>query len=176
MKLEIKHLENYLSHKLMCVRNGSNPVELVGLRFGNEAVNNELWIWKEGKQYLTGYLYECKPILRPLSDLTKEIEHNGQKFVPIYELCDVFNTSVCYSDYKTIKKSCKYTTSGSFLYTIWGNSNLIIKPTHKDETVFLFNININHITRSPYWMLEKLFEWHFDVFGLIKEGLALPLI
>jgi hypothetical protein len=26
-----------------------------------------------------------KPLLRPLSDLTKEIEHNGEKFVPILE-------------------------------------------------------------------------------------------
>lgn len=29
------------------------------------------------------YLSDCKPILRPLSDLTKEIEHGGEKFVPI---------------------------------------------------------------------------------------------
>ena len=29
-----------------------------------------------------------KPILRPLSDLTKEIEHNGEKFVPIVYLCN----------------------------------------------------------------------------------------
>lgn len=25
----------------------------------------------------------CKPILHPLSDLTKEIEHDGEKFVPM---------------------------------------------------------------------------------------------
>ena len=29
---------------------------------------------------------------------------------------------------------------------------------------------------NPYWMIQKLFEWHFDVFGLIDQGLALPLI
>jgi|SRR5690606_14837265 len=27
-----------------------------------------------------------KPLLRPLSDLTKEIEHNGERFVPIVKL------------------------------------------------------------------------------------------
>lgn len=27
-----------------------------------------------------------RPILRPLSDLTKEIEHNGEKFVPVENL------------------------------------------------------------------------------------------
>ena len=44
------------------------------------------------------FYFETKPILRPLSDLTKEIEHNGEKFVPIDELnnigdaeCDRYN-------------------------------------------------------------------------------------
>jgi len=26
-----------------------------------------------------------------------------------------------------------------------------------------------------YWAVEKLFEWHFDVFGLIEQGLAVEL-
>lgn len=25
---------------------------------------------------------------------------------------------------------------------------------------------------NPYWMVQKLFEWNFDVFGLIEKGLA----
>lgn len=29
---------------------------------------------------------DLKPLLRPLSDLTKEIEHNGERFVPIVKL------------------------------------------------------------------------------------------
>ena len=32
------------------------------------------------------FLEGCKPILHSLSDLTKEIEHNGEKFVPIEKL------------------------------------------------------------------------------------------
>lgn len=31
-------------------------------------------------------LREIKPIVRPLSDLTKEIEHNGERFVPVERL------------------------------------------------------------------------------------------
>ena len=31
---------------------------------------------------------KLKPILHPLSDLTKEIEHNGEKFVPLYRLLE----------------------------------------------------------------------------------------
>jgi len=32
------------------------------------------------------YLHECQPLLRPLSQLVEEIEHEGKKFVPIVEL------------------------------------------------------------------------------------------
>lgn len=32
------------------------------------------------------HIEHIKPILHPLSDLTKEIEHNGEKFVPIEKL------------------------------------------------------------------------------------------
>jgi len=79
MELEIKHLAPYLPYKLKCKWNKSKPYELIGLRNGNESVNNELWIWKDGMDYGTGYLYECVPILRPLSDLNNEIVINGEK-------------------------------------------------------------------------------------------------
>ena len=71
MKLELKHLAGYLPYKLKgimyyggCVR---EDVEL-GLM--------DIPVWLNGS-------YPIKPILRPLSDLTKEIEANGEKFVPI---------------------------------------------------------------------------------------------
>ena len=131
MKLEIKHLENYLSHKLMCVRNGSNPVELVGLRFGNEAVNNELWIWKEGKQYLTGYLYECKPILRPLSDFA-DINSDAMNSLN----CDM-SEQIQISEFASKRISLSSVSVGAF---------------------------------------DILVSNHVDVFELIDQGLALPLI
>ena len=41
-----------------------------------------------------------KPILRPLSDLTKEIEHNGERFMPIDELNNICDDSLDrYNDY-----------------------------------------------------------------------------
>lgn len=36
--------------------------------------------------WITLLLGDAKPILRPLSDLTKEIEHNGKKIIPLLEL------------------------------------------------------------------------------------------
>jgi len=29
------------------------------------------------------------------------------------------------------------------------------------------------VKECPYWFVERLFEWHFDVFGLIGNGLAI---
>lgn len=74
-----------------------------------------------------------KPILRPLSDLTKEIEVNGEKFVPL-----------------------KY---------IYGNDF-----TPNDD--FFENMDTLSI---GYREMLLLFEWHFDVFGLIPEELAINI-
>lgn len=72
-----------------------------------------------------------KPILRPLSDLTKEIEVNGKKFVPIEE----------------IKESQRH---------------------------LFFREDIeNPLEGMQYSEMQKLFSWHFDVFGLIESGLAI---
>jgi hypothetical protein len=27
----------------------------------------------------------------------------------------------------------------------------------------------------PYWLVQKLIEWHFDIFGLIEKGLAIDI-
>jgi len=85
MKLELKHLAGYL------------PYVLMGKEDGNESVDKLLGIYGTGGHSLTLCCrvnnhntvdYDCtiddfKPILRPLSDLTKEIEVDGVKFVPI---------------------------------------------------------------------------------------------
>ena len=45
------------------------------------------FIFKDNFWQTNGHTYTKNiPILRPLSELTKEIEHNGEKFVPIEKL------------------------------------------------------------------------------------------
>ena len=44
----------------------------------------------------------CTPILHPLSDLTKEIEHKGEKFVPIDWLEDKYYTLDLHKQAKTL--------------------------------------------------------------------------
>ena len=71
MKLTIEHLAPYLPYGLKAENCLKKIVEIKGLHYGSDSVSNELWIFQE-ETYMRGYLYECKPILRPLSDLTIE--------------------------------------------------------------------------------------------------------
>lgn len=67
MKLELKHLAAYLPYELKMYYE-----TLLGVK--------RHWILRCGT-ISEAIVYQNKPILRPLSDLTKEIEVNGEKFV-----------------------------------------------------------------------------------------------
>lgn len=79
-------------------------------------------------------------ILRPLSQLTEEIEHNGEKFIPEQEL-----RRKAYTEF-----SCF--TMDYFITAIFNKKGYDI---------------------IPHWMFQDLIKWHFDVFGLLDEGLAI---
>lgn len=86
-------------------------------------------------------IYSClsnnyKPILRPLLDLTKTIEVNGKKFIPIDKLDEMYGQTISLNE-----------------------TRHLIRP----------------ITCEPYILIRQLFEWHFDVFSLIKNNLAINI-
>lgn len=78
------------------------------------------------------------PLVRPLSDLTKEIEHNGERFVPVDKLDEING------------------------FTFFGSIKNFYTVYEKGEYV-------------PYWVAQKLYEWHFDFYLLLEKGLAKPL-
>ncbi len=87
-----------------------------------------------------------KPILRPLSQLTVPITHNGETFEPLYELGDRraderMGYNDHYIDYINTENSGKGID--------WLN--------------------------EPWFIVQYLLEWHFDVFGLIEAGLAVSM-
>lgn len=92
------------------------------------------------------HLSIIKPILRPLSDLTKEIEHNGEKFVPIEHIEVV-------------------------MLGQWSDSCEDYVDAILDD---LSNVDVL-INKCPYDILQLLLEWHFDVFSLIEKGLAIDI-
>jgi hypothetical protein len=134
MKLELKHLAVYLPYGLK-VRfdvekyKDSHQHDLVGLELDLVKVKTHIGIVLDFPE-----IERVKPILRPLSDLTKEITHNGETFVPIEEY-----------HYLRFEEISNYKSGG-----IW----------------------LNHIHFREY---NVLIELHFDVFGLIDNGLAIDI-
>lgn len=129
MKLELKHLAPYLPYGLKGKRDGYNKgILMQGLDYSENVLTNFGYI--DIKYF--------NPILRPLSDLTKEIAlENGKKII-------VINTFFRESR-DLLEKELRIT-----------NGNLIID--------FL-----------SWVIIQKLLEFHFDVFGLIKNGLAIDI-
>ena len=111
-------------------------------------------------------LNEIKPILRPLTDLTKEIEHNGEKFVPIMYCAntllndknDMFFKDIIFGD-RCVKMYVKCGILGF---------NTIVKYDNDIKS-------IKHGNDTTYEIQQKLLEWHFDVFGLIEKGEAIDI-
>lgn len=78
-----------------------------------------------------------KPILRPLSDLVNTITHNGEEFIPVEWLEDMY-------------------------YTL---------DLHK-QVMMLINDTPDWVNQLDFMLVMHLIEWHFDIYDLIGEGLA----
>jgi hypothetical protein len=135
MKLELKHLAPYLPY---------------GLRFYNKKINKDsIQVTVAIISAWEGNYIDIKPILRPLSDLTKEIKHDGNKFVPIDRILKQFSSEYQFSD------------------------DGIAKTLKSDNYTILLFIN-NVIAPECHFGIYRVFaKWHFDIFGLIPEGLAI---
>ena len=107
-----------------------------------------------------------KPILRDLSDLTKEIEHNGEKFVPIKRITKEYydkDNETIFDDenkYKIISNKYCYPSNGTKTSHWW----LQYKPS-----IISFDSQDNESCLMQYQLLQKLFEWHFNVFQIPDE-------
>ena len=126
MKLTIEHLAAYLPYGLKGFSREENlGVELVK-GYSTYSIDNEIYlITNVGDIDIELF----QPLLRPLSYLTKEIEHNGERFVPIEKL--------------------------------------------QSNKGFEWRPEIIHL--CSYQNVQKLLSWHFDIFGLIESGLAIPI-
>lgn len=139
-KLELKHLAGYLPYVLKIMRPDNMTIlEIVGLQ-------GSLFIFSEGGYGQIGNSGN-KPILRPLSDLTKEIEVNGEKFVPMDRL---FGSA--------------YRIQGFEHYVNIFNGGFELTITKGNKTVY-----------ADFYIYQKLYEWHFDIYGLIEKGLAIDI-
>ena len=121
MKLEIKHLAGYLPY---------------GLQIYFESLDREdKYAWTLNYNEIDFLLRnKNKPILHPLSDLTKEID-NG----------------LTYNDLIRSEFDKNGVNGFDFYYL--------------QETPLAY----------PFEIIQKLLEWHFDIYGLIDAGLAIDI-
>lgn len=149
MKLELKHLAPYLPYGLRFISSMDIPFEEYG--------KNPIWTCEGVTKLFGDYclttpenndayaMQSCKPILRPLSDLTKEIEHNGEKFVPMEKAVTMRGSSINH-----LSDSGKQSAANALIRDISSQ-------------------------KLSYGYVEILISWHFDVFGLIEQGLAVDI-
>lgn len=90
-KLELKHIAPYLPYRLQLKCIGgifrANRKELPLIKVADATLTPDLFADIYNKTFDT--IGHFKPILHPLSNLTKKIEHNGEKFVPIVKLYEL---------------------------------------------------------------------------------------
>lgn len=114
-----------------------------------------------------------KPILRPLSDLTKEIIHNGNTFIPIVEICKLSENII-----KVLRLKSKTMICG-FDFVNDEGEVLRFGYHYNSHHFQLSNANssfiINETILYQLEMFQKLIEWHFDIAGLIEKGEAIDI-
>ena len=120
-----------------------------------------------------------KPYLRPLSDLTKPIDYNGETFVPIVELAKI--AEIENSDTKATLSKLKGNDN------LWG-VRFNIENDYDDkkfvvfgyDTIFGFGVHYRpsmtiDFVKNQIDLWNKLIEWHFDIAGLIEKGEAIDV-
>ena len=90
---------------------------------------------------------DYKPILHPLSDLTKPIDHKGEKFVPIEKLREIIGGGWCSVYERAVE-----------IMQEWYIDTL------KDKIKYL-----------PFEFIQLFISWHFDVADLISKGEAIDV-
>lgn len=117
-----------------------------------------------------------KLLLRPLSELTREIEHKGERFAPIIKLADflgikytqytILDNSVDFvlcNSYRRVNTKSKEPRKARFWYD--GFKTRGFKCTDTGLMLYFDQVGV----------LRKLHEWHFDTDQIIDRGLALNL-
>lgn len=149
--MELEHIAPYLPYGVHAMVDfcGNRKMMLSGLDSRHDSIDG---IMTDVYNYHQRVDFEkVKLILRPLSDLTKSITHNGETFVPIEKLKDYYN-------------SLPDSFVEKLLFVEW------------DGQFTLFGLEEDPLeVAMPYSMYQKVFEWHFDVFGLIESGEAIDI-
>lgn len=159
MKLELKHLAPYFPHNIEFLEYGK-PETIIG--------------WKSDRIYIDGCHKSgfCNIedittlLLRPLSDIAKENEINGNVFIPLLELAAIAGTCSA-SDWHIKGGEAYHNTVDGCAFSLALGSTFIFRNSNEWK-------DFGAIPQQ-FRMFSLLLEWHFDVFGLIDAGLAVDM-
>jgi len=109
-------------------------------------------------------------VLRTWSDLTKEIEVNGEKFVPLFELLKMavnekdynegcFNSEILHG----------FNVLGNFSVEAFYSKCRFVFIYYKDSMTFSLFEPQGVDLHCGFKYMQKLIEWHFDIFDQQKK-------
>jgi len=155
LKITIDQLKNYLGTGLKLKTDFKT---IGGIKVGNpyftmDSINlhGSFNIWTYDPEFCKQFIFmgkgfrvhQIKPICYRLSDLDKEIEHNGERFVPVEKLFPI---------------DTEFERSAGI--------------TSMDYMQYLLNDGFESF---HYYLIQKIFEWHFWPFGdkYFEQGLVI---
>lgn len=175
MKLELKHLAPYLPYGLQVNANNSDlHIEnFTGEISSWEYYNTRFNVWNEYKikSHMVS-IESIKPILRPISSMTKEEAKEFSKLALLH--CVQDDSLLLDLDVKTDK------VSGTTINCLF--REIIFNYIHTVTTysICVCGDFIKIVDKEPgqvvsvsYSLYEWLFKHHFDVFNLIENNLAI---
>lgn len=151
-ELKIEHLSVYLPYGLKLQYIVRGKVEKIGTMKTIIHNEDETHPTKISIDYNDAeHIWMFKPILRPMSDMHKELFIDGTfGFIPEKRIVNEY-INTCY----------------------WGTNEIGTGILNKDgKIVDLCFIGGEIVGECPFLIYKSLIEWHFDVFGLIEKGLA----
>ena len=146
--IELKNLAPYLPYGLkgICTEEFTGIETVYGISYYKDS--SDIYLITSFDDLDIEYF---KPILRPLSDLTKEINYGLSTYAFTY-LFEIGDCDGCVFEFEH------------------GN----IKTIKALENISKYN-SYNDINYLPNAVVNMMYEHHFDVFGLIEKGLAIDI-
>jgi hypothetical protein len=186
-KLKLEYIVGYLPYKVECsYKEYSHETKRFNAFLTGASSDGIETTFKRKKRGCSGDIIgfkgnnnindlEFKLHLHDLSDLTKEIEVDGEKFVPIVELAKIEDKSFN----RSLEVFTKPTMEGESIachYVDNEANHYLLFYFIKFNVFLLKDSNTNNIMMLHTSKLyQKLHEWHFDIHNLIKEGLAVSI-
>lgn len=167
-KLQINHIAPYLPYGLKCqIDLGQNEIIVTdswGLKTGSDYPAS---YYNEGKRYGL-MLSQIKPLLRPLSDLYKEIDGK----VGIVDLAKIHDLDFDDTEDVTVTPLTGWSTMGHVDY--WNNDGIECRfGWFNSFQAGYINPTRHRLVSNQLDLFTYLFQHHYDVYNLHSKGLCI---